>query len=428
MDAARASSLTSAGGERKFPFIGERTINVIKFISLCLYSFAPAGAKILQNKYIFLLGFLFALIFIFCSAKGKFNFYLNPIKIFGGIFIFYGLLLSGMLSHLDLVDNESIYIGIAMYLIPLGLSLFSGPTAVESLLIFLPWVGFLHGVVAIALYPSLPISSWIGDIALALQDGVMAFRLSSVSGSLAFSSLMAVSYVVTLLGSGVKGKRGYIFGLMAVFFLMCTFLALQRSMWIAVILFTLYAFFRGYLHWVLVCKALLIMGLVLFILNLNMGYLFDVFSDLIKEKMFSINNASDGSAIGERLNQWFGVVDNIQEFPLGSGIGQIGQASRDHIFMNSLVGIPDGDFFRIISEYGPAGFCLVVIIIIRFIDSIRLLLRRTALRGRAALYSAFCVLFIQAIGSNMTELYFINFIFFVMLMNLGWNEVRQRIS
>ena len=424
MNVDKASSLTDASSEGRAPIIGGQTFAAIKFISLFLYSFAPAGAKLLENQNIFILGYLFAVVFIFFSAKGKFNLYLSPIRIFGVIFICYGLFLSGVLSLKDLVSEESIYVGIAMFLIPLGLSLLSGPATLESLLYLLPWVGFLHGVVAIALYPLLPISSWLGDLILPLQDGVMAFRLSSVSGSLAFSSLMAVSYVIALLGSSTKGKRGYIFSLMAAFFLACTFLSLQRSMWIAVTLFTLYAFFHGYLPWILVLKATLIMGIALLILNLNMGYLFDVFLELIKEKIFSINNSLDDSAIGERLNQWFGLINNIYEFPLGSGIGQIGQASRDHIFMNSLIGIPDGDFFRIISEYGPVGFCLVAIIIARLIDSIHMLFKRTTLRGNAALYSVFCVLVIQAIGSNMTELYFINFIFFVLLLNPRCNEAR----
>lgn len=106
-------------------------------------------------------------------------------------------------------------------------------------------------------------------------------------------------------------------------------------------------------------------------------------------------------------------MENFVQNPLGVGVGQVGQvASRytsDENFYNI---VPDGDYFRILSEYGIPSIFLYGYIIASLV--IVLVFRREDDKKNIALIAIISGFLIQMIGSNISEFYFTNFLYWVL--------------
>ena len=119
---------------------------------------------------------------------------------------------------------------------------------------------------------------------------------------------------------------------------------------------------------------------------------------------------SIGEASSERDGQWISGIENFISYPLGTGVGQVGHVAVRYEEATSVYkGVPDGDYFRLLSEYGFVGglFYLFIIlsvflsfIYIKRIDKIFIV---TLIAGNL----------IQMIGSNISEFYFTNFIYWI---------------
>lgn len=403
-----------------YSFSGPRSnfLSALAFISLLIYSLAPGIMKLTGNQAFFLFGYLNLAIFIKVTSNNFVIKRLIPIKILFIIFIFYGLFITVININYGFAEAKPAAIGFATFMMPLIMSLFCGVSSVIALLRLLPWIGLVHGLIAFLIYPFFPFSDMIGNYLNPLLDGVMAFRLASVSGSLSFSSLMAISFAVCVIKIGAQYEKRYILASISFILLVSLILSIQRSMWLAVIIFIIYAVAYGYIRKVFLIFSLIFLSSILFfIVNQYEGILY-TFSDLITSRILSIVSNADDSAFGERAQQWVGVFRNIVELPFGAGVGQIGQANREGQFINGLTGIPDGDYFRIISEFGPLGLLLVVLIIMLTTSrAMKTLAKRDVDRVIHAAAAVLCILVFQGIGSNMTELYFVNFIFFAIFSN-----------
>jgi hypothetical protein len=394
---------------------------------LLTFSLAPGLVKVTGDQTFFAIGYLCLATLIAFSSRPTIRDLVSAPKLIAIGIIIYGLILTTINSLLFDINESSIVIGVVVFILPILLSVLCNSFVAIVLLNMLPWIGLVHAIIALLIYPYLPFSSLFGDLFTPLQEGVMAFRLASVSGSLAFSSLMATSFAVCIIRRHKESELKNIFTAVAIILSLCLILSLQRSMWLITIPFIIYALSFGYITIKSVIIVSLSLVIAMFFALSQFGDLLSTFTDLAGDRMLSITSKTDDSPVGERLNQWLGAFANIQELPLGAGIGQLGQANRDGPFPSGLLSIPDGDYFRIVSEYGPYGLILIILIIAQILFSLKILSKRNSLWSEHAFAVVLLILFFQGVGSNMTELYFVNFLFFVILLNIRKLRNLQRL-
>lgn len=391
--------------------------DLCSFLLILFFSLIPGIVKLTGNQAFFIIGYVSLAVFLSITTdRLKFK-KLNLSKLAVVIFLFYGLTISIINSIFIGINDESIVIGIAIFILPIVMAILCDGVSTIRLLKLLPLVGIFHALLALVIYPYLPFSTLFGDFFTPILEGVMAFRMASVSGSLAFASLMATSFAVCVIKSRFSSDNKNFYFIASIIFLISLILSLQRSMWLAILIFMVYAVFNNFIRKTTFTLALISIIIAVTIFLAQFNDLLSSFLDLIIERIFSITSQTDDSPIGERVDQWIGVIKNIEALPFGAGVGQLGQANREGPFSTGLSGIPDGDYFRMISEYGPLGIILVFIILLKVVSALNVLVSKKKEWYSYAAASILCILALQGIGSNITELYFVNFLFFSVILN-----------
>jgi len=345
-------------------------------------------------------------------------------------FVLYALGLASLLWWFDAAHDQALMIGILLSVVPLMLCLTAGTKARVRLVKDLPAVGTAHALIALVIYPA-----WRPDwgplhaVAELILDGTMAFRMASVSGSLGFATLMMAAMAVsmsTLVGPSIAPReRGVAFG-QSLLFLGCGFLTLQRAAWLALVLIWCVALHTGHGR----RRPVALLGLIVSAAALTMLVMVEQAADLfelIGERLASLTDAGEG-AVAERADQWLNAWRNLIAMPAGFGPGQVGQPVRD--VTSPLPGLPvyDGDYFRLISEYGVFGVAQVVFLILTAVLAISIVMGRgleaKICRAQRSLIAAGVLgLLLQCLGTNVTELYFVSIIFWAMILLL-WDKAK----
>jgi hypothetical protein len=262
---------------------------------------------------------------------------------------------------------------------------------------FLLWIILVHCVIGILLYPPFGI---VDDTVSYMRHIIhVSERMESVSGSLGFGNLLMIGFILSFF----MDKR---FLFIAMF---CLLFAAQRSAWVGALFAILICIWKktkqgriGEVVIWLLTSCLLFAGFLYFIQN----YL-NIDLDFINSRFGRI-----GSAVSERDSQWISGLHNFVNYPLGTGIGQTGQfAARYEDAKSSFLIVADGDYFRILSEIGIVGALFFIWMIICCIFHLIRLRFRT--KEEVAVIALTAAGLIQMTGSNVTEFYFTNFLFWI---------------
>lgn len=400
---------------------------MIKFLNniiILLYSFSPGFAKLTNNTLFFIIGYIFFIIFLLLNYRKK-NIKINiipTIKYFLILFIFYAIIISLFCILNDSSSLLSVSYGFFIYLLPLIFGFYYVSNDYNGLSSAVKFAAFINAVVGIIIYPPITGSiPFISEIASPLLEGTALYRLSSVSGSLGMATLMIIGFSVSIRDCILKSSNhiyhylNYIY-LITIF--IAGFLTLQRSAWLGLSI-TILVYF-------LISKQKLKLSVVALALGSIIYLVFerilpDGVFELIYERIFTVGYGQD-SAIAERSDQWVNVFQNLYNQPLGYGLGQVGQIARmDNVAINpSVLPIFDGDYFRTLSEFGPFGLLIVIFIAtspIRqylFFKSEKI---HTIRINKFFILAMLLGLTIQCVGTNVTELYFVNTIFWVIFLS-----------
>ncbi|AIH04368.1 hypothetical protein [Thermodesulfobacterium commune] len=394
-------------------------INKIYILSLLLtfYSLLPGVAKVTGNSlyYSFYIPIIFFIYLIFRKNK----LYLSHMDI-PFLISFFLLILYIPISVfiLKTVSLEVTIFGVATFLIPMIGYFYSRIIPFNFVVISIVFVGFVHSLIAILLYGFFPLPSFLEDIRSILYEGVMAFRMSSVSGSLVLGALMTIVSVFVLNMVILRFKKEYII-LLFIFYFVDIF-TMQRSVWISLFIYNILILAylainqniqskkKLYLIFLLIIFPVLILMIITSVLEYYIDFLLERFVSLIK-----------GEAIEERSSLWRNGLNNFLSIPSGTGLGTVGQVRRILNLENDYLPVLDGDYFRILSETG----IILIPFYIRFF--IYLVLRGFYLYkmsiNRLTVYLSLLGLSINMIGSNTTEFYFVNFIYWLM-MGYFWDS------
>ena len=115
---------------------------------------------------------------------------------------------------------------------------------------------------------------------------------------------------------------------------------------------------------------------------------------------------------------------NVINYPLGTGVGQVGQVARVGGW-SVFKACADGDYPRIFSETGIPGGLFYVFLFI----TAGLLYIRSKFDNKAVKTGFFVFLGVSAqmIGSNVTEFYFVNFLYW-MFIGYMFSDIRTENS
>lgn len=134
--------------------------------------------------------------------------------------------------------------------------------------------------------------------------------------------------------------------------------------------------------------------------------IFQIFDNLISDQLknyFLIRIIKiDNSMITARSGQWIVALDYFSKFPLGMGLG----AGGDKASIAGMLLIPDGSYLRILVETGMFG-------IVSFIGTNIIAIINNKASGYHKL--ALLTYLTAAIGSNVFDLYYSSFVYWVLL-------------
>ena len=365
---------------------------IIFFILFLLYSLLPGIYKILGNQMIMLFSIPIVLILLYLTRKSY-----KPLKIDVVFIIFfcYVILQSILWMCSPWVNKIGILMGMYLNIFPmLGFFISRGIEFKVFKSIILNIV-LIHCILGIILYPFFRIVDAGSPLVKSLTEGVAYGRMSGISGSLIFGNLIMIGFIMSFF------TRKMFLPLIA----FCLLFNAQRSAWLAaassILIYLLYLLKNLRIKKILTYTIFILVFVIIGISLISNYINFDI--DFMLSRLDSVGNASS-----ERQEQWVSGLKNFISYPLGTGVGQVGHVAARFEAASSIYNIvPDGDYFRILSEYGMIGglFYMFVIssvflsfIFIKKMDKIVVL----------ALITGYLI---QMVGSNISEFYFTNFVY-----------------
>jgi O-antigen ligase len=375
-------------------------------ILLAIYSLLPAISKISGSPilYTFYIPILLLSYYVFRKSKLKLTSADIPFLIMFFIIILY---IPVSLFILHTASYTSILYGSIMFLIPMTGYFLSRIIPLNIFIKSVIIIGGMHSMLAILFYGFFPLPSFLTSIAYTITEGTMAFRMSSVSGSLGLAALMSVafSFAMTRLFF-IKSKSIII---LALIFCIVIIMTMQRSAWLGASLSIILLLYYTLRNRNIIKSNVYIFLILLLFGVIGLGSLIDLNTlDFLIERLDSL---VQGDAVSERSATWTGGINNFFNIPSGVGIGTLGQAARVGGLPSEYNRVLDGDYFRILSELGLVALVFYFVLFFRLF--FRLFKVRKIAPDELAIYLALIVLSVNMLGSNTTEFYFINFIYWV---------------
>ncbi len=263
-------------------------------------------------------------------------------------------------------------------------------------------VVLVHVIIGFVTYGFVELPSFIQYYVEILREGVGWYRMSSVAGSLIFGVLTSCAFNIQMYLIYQRKDTRIREYLKLVIILFGCLLSLQRSSWIAIIPSIIFYLVSNRNSIFVLLFVFTPVALVSVSFILNNEFYYDRFLSLF---------SNDFSPVDERYKIWLNGLDYFNKNFFGHGIGQVGQFAY-----KSDLSIPyyitDGDYFKILAEGGILIFWI-------YMSILALIFYRLVISSdiKNDLFLFFVVLgfFVQMIGSNISEFYFANYIFWVLI-------------
>lgn len=362
-------------------------------IGLLFFSLLPGAVKLFGAQFLFLLNIPVVLLLFFLKDQ-KAKCYKIDIVFF--LFFLFVCAQTLVWTFLPFVNTLGLFMGFYMYIFPMVGFFLSRKFSLSVYLQALVVVCLVHAVIGIMIYPMFGLGKFLGDFASKLREGTGIIRMGSVSGSLGFGNLMLVGFISSLALKKMK---------LCFLFFFCIICSMQRSAWLSGIFSLLTAF-------ILLFNIQKGLRMILAFFIACASFLF-IFQNEFSETLFSRLGEVGSNAAGERSGQWNGGIENFFKYPFGSGAGQVGQVGTRYENNDNFNKVPDGDFFRILSETGLVGAIFYIFLFLLLVLCI------SNINNLSYNNKFMCILLfaysIQMIGSNITEFYFTNFIYWIFI-------------
>lgn len=254
-------------------------------------------------------------------------------------------------------------------------------------------------ILSVLFFKELGIYQYLGSIGEMFKS-TLVFRMG-LNGSLRFGNFMLIGFVLAC----------YYNSILIIPFMIGIIFSLQRSAWLGMVI-TLVIMqivklskinIIGKIAVLLCCVAIAVCGTSMLFSNADNFFYY---------RIISMVHAPE-----ERVGQWINAWELFLEQPIGRGVGQIGHTVRISNALGSQFGIPipDGDYFRILTEEGFFGLLFFVVILLYLIKKFFYLKCDYYKKEKLVIINLIIVLMIQMIGSNVTEFNFNNFLFWTII-------------
>jgi hypothetical protein len=374
----------------------EKIIYSLDFHLLLLYSLIPGIYKIIGNQLFMLLNVPIIVLLLLNKRKDREYFKKYDIVFF--LFLFYILILNIIQYFNPLTNKTALFMGIFLDVLPMTGYFYSRKVKIEKFIHILIIIAVIHCLIGIILYPPFNLNKILGNISIILLEGVAFGRMSSVSGSLGFGELMMLGFI-----SALFYKKKYL-----PLLLIGVIFSMQRSAWLGSFIGVIFLLFIAMKQF----EGLSIAKIAITLTVLFIGFNLIINVSNIDTSFISYRYSKISSATNERSVQWINGIQNFKQMPIGSGSGQVGQVASRYEKGNYKI-VPDGDYFRILSEYGIGGLLFYIFLFLSIIlIIIKSKFKEIHLQCIIALMGG---IFIQMIGSNISEFYFNNFIYWAIV-------------
>jgi len=373
----------------------------VVFALLLIYSLLPGIVKLFDIKEIFLLN---VPILIYLAFDARVNIY--PVVIISAAYIAFSLLQSIIMMAFGASEVASTLTSFYMYLLPFVGIISLRRFDVIDMFKLVAWIAFIHALIGIFIFGFIELPSWLGEVSARLREGVFPFRMASVSGSIGFGILCTMGLICSTYLA--RRPQGSFFMVISLILFFSIILSQQRSAWIVAILFLVWHFSQSifknlpFLILILVTASILILNLQS--IDPEIGNFF------IDRVTSSIGADGDSNIVSERSHMWATSFNNFISNPIGLGLGQGGYIAQT-LGVNLNIVVTDGDYFRIMQESGMAGLLYYISIIFLITKSF---LTEKNTEFKYLLWIPISSL-IQMIGSNLTEFYFTNYMFWIFI-------------
>lgn len=239
-------------------------------------------------------------------------------------------------------------------------------------------------------------------------------RLTSIfANATSVGTISAVSIpLIFMFYNKYKFNFIYFLGLLSLF-LLGAFLSMQRSAWVA----SVFALIISYIIFMLYKEKkfktnvkllifVVIVVIIMYVIPLEQG---NVMSFAL-ERFYSIFNT-------DVTKRWIYGISVFEQYPFGIGIGRAGHKAIQFGFR----GIPDGNYFRIISELGILGILTFLLLSMESLIN--------SFKYNPYLFVAICIYLIQAVASNIIDFAYTGSIFWFIIgysNNLKVNLFKSR--
>lgn len=376
---------------------------------LLLYSLLPGLSKVVEIQGLLVINIII-IAYLFYSKRKIIRKY--QIDIFLLFFLCYIIIQTMIVFINPEVNKTGLIMGFYLNVIPILGYFISKSIPFDVYVRILLKIIIVHCIIGIILYPAFGITDRSLFVVDKLLDGVAFGRMSSVSGSLPFGNLMMIGFILSF----IYDKR-YL-----PLILFCLVFSGQRSAWVGAFIFVLIYFFSQFKQVKIlnIVRVFLVTILFLIIAYFIVDKVLNIDLEFIYSRFAELDQASTG-----RTSLWYNGLLNFRDYPLGVGVGQVGQvASRFEDAVTGFRLVPDGDYFRILSEYGFVGGAFYIVLI--FLFCVLLLFNQFSEKSNLAILGLLAGNLFQMIGSNISEFYFSNFLYW-MCIGYFFNLARQKI-
>lgn len=232
-------------------------------------------------------------------------------------------------------------------------------------------------------------------------------RLSSIFGSTLVGCVCAYSIPLIFSLYIKRVIRFYNFVWLFILFFLCGMLSFQRGAWLGMTVTTTISLavicYKYYYK-----KPIIVVAIVLFLLLT--GYIgFQVLVHENSEGWFHdrISSISSGDLISDRQSQWNLGISLIRTRPLGYGVGSF---SHKAVWLGRT-GIPDGNYFQLLAEYGIILFLLFVAVCVAACV-------KSFIHDKL-IFACIAAFLLQAVGSSLLDFPYASS-FFWFLLGYSW--------
>jgi hypothetical protein len=351
---------------------------------------------------------LFSISFLFIQPQQLIFRYDNSVRFFYLIFIYsiFAYLFSDVGRNLIFQNPDFLFKSISYLFLPMvfahGLTINLKEDLIlsvifKSILVSL-FISFLFHVIHPDIYFSFLQLNVLDEINLDYVDFIPRF-FGIYGNSMIIGCLSSLSVVFCLYKIGDFNYKYYKY--LLAFSIVCSIISMQRASWVVTFFSIIFYLFLNRKYFSILLVSTLFGGIIFLTYFFLEFYFADSnLASYLFQRFTSLNDAVD-----ERNHQWYYALNKFIEYPFGFGLGTF---SHKAVILHGDNAATDGNFWRILVEYGIFGVLVYVYVLFS-------ILIKAIHRKEFLILQLLIVFLFLSVGTNVMDLYYTSYLFYIIL-------------